>query len=79
MGKLKTKMGGGNMDINKNKIYASDMPMGLDQALSKNEAARNYFYSLTEAKQKQIIDRTHTISCKEEMQSFADSLVGGES
>ena len=34
------------MDINKNKIYATDMPMGLDIALAKNQVTRGYFYSL---------------------------------
>ena len=64
------------MDINKNKLYATDMPMGLDIALAKNEKAREYFYSLPESSQKQIIDHTHTISSKEEMQAYADSLAG---
>jgi uncharacterized protein YdeI (YjbR/CyaY-like superfamily) len=62
------------MDIDKNKIYAPDMPMGLDIALAKNEAARDYFYSLAEAEQRRIIDHTHSIGSKEEMQSYVDSL-----
>jgi len=64
------------MDIDKNKIYAADMPMGLDIALAKNQTARSYFYSLPEASQKQIIDHTHTVDSKEEMQAYVDSLVG---
>ncbi|MCL2853347.1 MAG: hypothetical protein FWE20_10025 [Defluviitaleaceae bacterium] len=65
------------MDISKHKIYAPDMPMGLDIALAKNMAAHEYFYSLPEEAQKRIIDHTHTIGSKEEMQSYVDSLVGG--
>ena len=64
------------MDINKNKIYATDMPMGLDIALAKNQVTRGYFYSLPEASQKQIIDHTHMVDSKEEMQVYVDSLVG---
>ncbi|MCL2376488.1 MAG: hypothetical protein FWC76_03725 [Defluviitaleaceae bacterium] len=62
------------MDINKNKIYESDMPMGLDIALAQNQKANDYFYSLPEAAQKQIIDATHGIGSKEEMQGYVDSL-----
>jgi len=62
------------MDINKNKIYAADMPMGLDIALAKNERAHDYFYSLSEEAQKNIINHTHTINSKEEMQAYVDSL-----
>ena len=63
------------MDINSNKIYAQDMPMGLDIALAKNQAAKDYFYGLSEPAQRRIIEHTHTIESKEEMQAFADSLV----
>ena len=63
------------MDISKHKIYATDMPMGLDIALAKNERARDYFFSLTQQQQQQIIDHTHVISSKEEMQRYVDSLV----
>ena len=38
-----------------NQIYAPDMPMGLDIALAKNDAAKNYFYALPEFEQKRII------------------------
>ena len=64
------------MDINKNKIYSTDMPMGLDFALAQNEEARDYFFSLPEAAQGLIINRTHAIDSKEEMQAYVDSLGG---
>jgi len=39
------------MNTNKNKTYASDMPMGLDTVSdmnhAKNEIAFDYFYSLS--------------------------------
>ena len=63
------------MDIDSNKIYAPDMPMGLDIALAKNQAAKDYFHSLPEAAQARIIEHTHMIQSKEEMQAFVDSLV----
>jgi len=64
------------MDISREKIYPPDMPMGFDIALAKNEIAKDYFYALPESAQKQIIARTQTIQSKEEMQTYADSLVG---
>ena len=63
------------MDIDSNKVYSPDMPMGLDIALAKNQAAKDYFYALSEPAQKRIIEHTHTIESKEEMQAFADSLI----
>jgi len=66
------------MDIDKNKIYERDMPMGLDIALAQNQKANDYFYSLSEAAQKRIIDGTQGIGSKEEMQGYVDSLVMGD-
>ena len=63
------------MDISSTKIYAPDMPMGLDIALTKNPTAKAYFYSLPESAQARIIEHTHIVQSKEEMQAFADSLV----
>ena len=63
------------MDISKDKIYERDMPMGLDIALTQNNRAQDYFYALAEEAQRQIIDQTHTINSKEEMQIYVDSLV----
>ena len=49
--------------------------MGFDIALANNRLAKEHFYSLAEPDQKRIIDYTHNISCKEEMQSYVDALV----
>ena len=62
------------MDINKHKIYAADMPMGFDIALANNQRAKAYFFALAEPEQRRIIDNTHSISCKEQMQSYVDAL-----
>jgi len=63
------------MDINGTKIYSPEMPMGLDFALANNQAAKDYFYALPEDAQKRVIEHTHTIQSKDEMQAFADSLM----
>lgn len=63
------------MDIDKNRIYEPDIPMGLDIALAQNERANDFFYFLPEDEQKRIINHASTIGSKEEMQSFVNSLV----
>ena len=68
-----------DMDISRNKMYPPDMPMGLDIALAKNDNAADYFYTLPEVEQKWIIDQTHGIGSKEEMQVFVDSLIKNNS
>ena len=55
--------------------YPPDMPMGLDMALSRNRGAMDYFYSLPEAEKQRIMNHTHLIRSKEEMQAYVDSLV----
>ncbi|MCL2362570.1 MAG: hypothetical protein FWC73_12260 [Defluviitaleaceae bacterium] len=61
--------------MDNNKIYSPEMPMGLDFALANNQAARDYFNGLSEEAQKRVIEHTHLIQSKDEMQAFADSLI----
>ena len=63
------------MNISKYKIYETDMPMGLDIALAQNPQAENYFYALSEADQRRIINQTRGMTSKEEMRVFVDSLI----
>lgn len=53
----------------------SNIPIGLGYALSQNIDAMNYFTKLTAEQQQQIINHTHTIQSKDEMQTFVQSLV----
>ena len=62
------------MDIFDGKI---EMPMGLGMALARNTEAMAYFATLTPAHQREIIEHTHTITSKKEMQRFVDSLAKG--
>jgi len=56
--------------------YQTDIPMGLGMALMQNKPAMEYFSSLSDESKQQIIEHTHTIKSKEEMQAYVDSLVG---
>lgn len=54
----------------------ADLPMGLGMALAQNVNAMEHFVRLSPDEQRQIIDQTHTIQSKDEMQSFVQSLSG---
>lgn len=58
------------MDI----LKRDDMPLGLGMALCKNLEAMNYFTNLTTSQQNEIIEHTHVIQSKQEMQSYVDGL-----
>lgn len=51
------------------------MPMGLGMALAQNINAMQYFSSLPRQAQQRIIDHTHSIQSKEEMQAYVQSLL----
>lgn len=57
-----------------NIMSREDMPLGLGMALSKNVEAMNYFSGLSNAKQNSIIEHTHSIRSKQEMQQYVNSL-----
>lgn len=57
-----------------NLANGKQMPLGLGMAMSKNLDAMNYFSTLDSEKQSQIIDHTHEINSKKEMQSFVNSM-----
>lgn len=52
----------------------SDLPMGFGAALMQNANAMNYFTSLNDRRQKEIIEATHFIETKQEMKSFVANL-----
>ena len=60
-------------------LLNSDVPMGLGMALAQNVEAMQAFSAMEPAKQRAIIDRTHTIGSKKEMQAFVSRLGQGAS
>ncbi len=59
-----------------NFVNGTDMPMGLGMALAKNMGAMEYFASLPESERQRIIQHTHSLHSKDEMQQYVNSLVG---
>ena len=58
----------------KNFANGPEIPLGLGMALAQNRAAMNRFAALPASEQAALIERTHGIRSKEEMQSFVQSL-----
>lgn len=48
--------------------------MGFGMALAQNVKAMEIFSSLSENKQRMLIERTHSISSKDEMHSFVQQI-----
>ena len=63
----------------KNIFTRKDMPMGLSMALAQNVEALNKFASLTPQQQEQMIQHTHVIQSRREMQEFVQRFAAGES
>lgn len=51
-----------------------EIPMGLGMALAQNSEAMHRFEQLTQEQKQQVIEHTHSISSKQEMQSYVQSF-----
>lgn len=58
----------------KNHVNNPEMPLGLGMALAQNLDAMNLFASMTKEQQQRIIEHTHTINSKQEMNAFVQSI-----
>ncbi len=63
----------------KNLVDGKGIPMGLGMALAQDLDAMNYFSSLDDTKKKEIIDHTHQIRSKNEMQEYVSHISDGNS
>lgn len=54
-----------------------ELPMGFGMALAQNEAAMQKFESLTEPQKQAVINATHNVSSKREMQQLVRNLSDG--
>lgn len=55
----------------------TDLPLGFGMALAQNEVAMKQFESLSEAQKADIINKSHNVNSKQEMQSLVNSLSDG--
>lgn len=52
-----------------------EMPLGFGMALAMNPEAMQKFSSLPEKRQQEIIDGTHHVNSKSEMQQYVQSIL----
>jgi protein-arginine kinase len=60
--------------MDRNLLSDKEIPIGLGMALAQNVHSMKYFTSLDKESQQQIIDQTHNIRSKAEMQQFVSSF-----
>ena len=53
-----------------NLVNGPEIPMGLGMALAQNHAAMEVFAAMPPASQQSVIEHTHQISSKREMQAY---------
>lgn len=51
-----------------------ELPLGFGMALAQNEAAMKGFEALSETEKQAVIQRTHSVHSKQEMQRLVSSL-----
>ena len=57
-----------------NYLNGSEIPLGLGMALAENLPALQYFASLS-PQQQEVVNRTHSVNSKEEMQQLVAGLI----
>lgn len=57
-----------------NLVNGPEIPMGLGMALAQNRDAMDRFAAMTPAAQQDVIEHTHQITSKKEMQAYVASL-----
>ncbi|MGN1016398.1 MAG: hypothetical protein ACI4PL_05335 [Faecousia sp.] len=55
-----------------------ELPLGFGMALAQNEQAMHAFETMTEEQKRSVIERTHAVTSRREMQQLVSGLVAGE-
>ena len=56
-------------------MEAQELPLGFGMALAQHPEAMQRFAALPEAEQQAIIDGTHQVRSREEMQAYVERLM----
>ena len=54
-----------------------ELPLGFGMALAQNETAMKKFEMLSEQEKQAVIQKTHNVNSKKEMQTLVNSLASG--
>lgn len=63
------------MKVEEETMEKTEMPVGLGMALAMNPEAMLKFSSLTEAQKHEVINGTHTIASRKEMQQYVQNII----
>ena len=55
-----------------------ELPLGFGMALAQNEQAMHAFEAMTEAQKRAIIEQTHAVTSRREMQQLVPELAYGK-
>lgn len=54
-----------------------ELPLGFGMALAQNEQAMQVFEAMTDAQKRAVLEQTHTVTSRREMQQLVSGLVSG--
>ena len=57
-----------------NFVNGKDIPLGFGMALAQNSDARTRFSAMTDEQRRQLIEGTHSVRSKKEMQAYVDRI-----
>lgn len=57
-----------------NFVNGKDIPLGFGMALAQNSEAMTRFSAMTEEQRRQLIEGTHSVRSKKEMQAYVDRI-----
>ncbi|MBP0956617.1 MAG: hypothetical protein J5997_04525 [Oscillospiraceae bacterium] len=57
-----------------NFVNGKDIPLGFGMALAQNSEAMTRFSAMTEEQRRQLIESTHSVRSKKEMQAYVDRI-----
>lgn len=57
-----------------NFVNGKDIPLGFGMALAQNSEAMTRFSAMSEEQRRQLIEGTHSVRSKKEMQAYVDRI-----
>ena len=55
-----------------------ELPLGFGMALAQNEQAMQVFEAMTDAQKRAVLEQTHAVTSRREMQQLVSELAGGK-
>ena len=55
-----------------------ELPLGFGMALAQNEQAMHVFEAMTDAQKRAVLEQTHAVTSRREMQQLVSELADGK-